>query len=36
MRSILAAAAILAPFTVLATPIQDYDFLLVDYEGTVE
>jgi hypothetical protein len=36
MRSILAATAVgLAPLTALAGPIQDYDFLTVHYEGTV-
>ncbi len=36
MRSLLAAtAACVAPFTAFATPIHDYDFLTVDYEGTI-
>lgn len=36
MRSILAATAVcVAPFTALATPVHDYDFLTIDYEGTI-
>ena len=36
MRSILAATAVcFSPLTALASPIYDYDFLTVDYEGTI-
>jgi len=36
MRSILAAiTCCLAPLAAFAGPIQQYDFLTVDYEGTV-